>query len=147
MSFRWDETADPYAEAARIGALRLARSVELRQRQSEMASGKGPPETAGVALLGRYLRRSRLLAEMTQQQLADAAGVSQSMVSRAERGAAPGMEVARLLRLIQPLARMFPLGACPHDHNCAWQPVRPIDDSISDPTLFITQLLRTSGET
>ncbi len=147
MSFAWDETADPATEAARIGALRLARSVELRQRQKELASGKGAPDSVGFALLGRYLRRSRQLAGMTQQQLADAAGVSQSMVSRLERGIGPALEVGRLLRTVQPLARLFPLGTCPHDHSCAWQPVKPIDDSISDPTRFVAQMLKIADET
>jgi transcriptional regulator with XRE-family HTH domain len=72
-----------------------------------------------MMLIGRYVRRSRLLAQMTQQQLADQAGVSQSMVSRLERGVEPAVEAARLVQVVRPLARLFPLGACPHDHNCA----------------------------
>src|SRR3954471_11084298 len=130
--FEWDETADPRKEAARLAALHLARSVERRQRQKEMDAGIGPPEIVGVALLGRYLRRSRLLAELTQKQLDERAGVAQSSVSRAERGLVPAMESGRLVLLTRPFERLFPLGVCPHDHNCAWQPIKPIDDSISD---------------
>ena len=78
-----------------------------------MLSGGGPPETAGMELLGIYLRRSRLLAEMTQVQLAKAAEVSQSTVSRAERGVAPATTVARLIRLVRPLGRLFPFGVLP----------------------------------
>ena len=47
------------------------------------------------------------------------------MVSRAERGLAPAMGVGRLVRLCDALGRLFPLGACPHDHECAWQPIKP----------------------
>ena len=146
MSSQWNENADPREEAARLGALHLARSVELRQRQNEVALGQGLPQTAGMLLIGRYVRRSRLLAPMTQQQLADQAGGSQSMVSRLERGVEPAVEAARLVQVVRPLARLFPLGACPHDHNCAWQPAKPIDDSVSDPTRFVHKMLGLAGE-
>jgi len=143
----WNETAKPADEAARQGTFLLARSVERRQREIEMASATGEPETVGIALIGRYIRRSRLLAEMTQQQLADAAGVSQSMVSRAERGIAPAMGAGRLVRLVQPLARLFPFGVCPHDHNCAWQPVKAPSDEVSDPSALIHYMLKIAGGT
>jgi transcriptional regulator with XRE-family HTH domain len=146
MRAEWDETKDPREEAARLGALHLGRAVELRQRQNEIASGQGPPATAGMILLGRYVRRSRLLADLSQRQLAAMAGVSQSMVSRVERGVEPAVEVARLIALVRPLARLFPFGACPHDHNCAWQPVKPVEDSISDPTRFVRKMLGLAGE-
>ncbi|HEY7023541.1 MAG TPA: helix-turn-helix transcriptional regulator [Candidatus Limnocylindrales bacterium] len=141
----WNENADPFAEAARMGALRLEQAREVRRRQAEMADPMGAAETAGIGLLGRYLRRSRLLADLTQQQLADKAGVSQSMVSRAERGLAPSMAVVRLVRMLQPLARLFPFGVCPHDHNCPWQPVKPVEESISDPTAYVEYMLKVAG--
>jgi transcriptional regulator with XRE-family HTH domain len=144
--FRWDPNADPFADAARLGALRMARSVELRQRREEMAAADGEPETAGLALLGRYLRRSRLLAQLSQQQLADKAGVSQSMVSRVERGVAPAAGVVRLVRMVQPLARLFPFGVCPHDHSCSWQPIREVHEELTRPSEFIKYMLSVAGE-
>jgi hypothetical protein len=144
MSGAWDETADPFAESARLGALKLAQAREMRRRQVEMADPFGPAESAGVALLGRYLRRSRLLADLTQKQLASRAGVSQSMVSRAERGQSGAMAVVRLVRMLQPLARMFPFGVCPHDHNCQWQPVKPMTE-ISDSTAYVEYMLGLGG--
>src|SRR3954469_690981 len=144
--FGWDSDADPYAEAARTGALQMARSVELRQRREELGSAQGPAETAGLSLLGRYLRRSRLLAHLSQQQLADRAGVSQRMVSRVERGVAPAADVVRLVRMVQPLARLFPFGVCPHDHACSWQPVREVHEELTRPGEFIEYMLSVAGE-
>jgi transcriptional regulator with XRE-family HTH domain len=130
--FGWNPDETPFENAARLGALELARDAERRRREREMADPMGDPETAGRSLLGRYIRRSRRLAGLTQQQLADKAGVSQSMVSRAERGLAPAMATVRLVRMVQPLARFFPFGVCPHDHNCSWQPVKPPDEPVGD---------------
>jgi hypothetical protein len=128
----WNDDESPSENALRLGALAIARSVERRRREIEMSDPMGDPETAGISLLGRYIRRSRLLAGLTQQQLADKSGVSQSMVSRAERGLAPAMATVRLIRMVQPLARFFPLGVCPHDHNCSWQPVKAPDEPVGD---------------
>lgn len=49
-------------------------------------------------LIGKRLRIARLTAELTQDQLADASGVSRSFVSLIEHGA-PGVDVYRLRRL------------------------------------------------
>ena len=138
----WDPNANPAEEAARQGALMIARARERQRLEREMADPMGDPETVGVSLLGRYIRRSRRLTGMTQQQLADKAGVSQSMVSRIERGLEPAAPAARLIRLLQPLARFFPLGVCPHDHNCAWQPIKPPREPVSDdPSGLVRALL------
>jgi transcriptional regulator with XRE-family HTH domain len=48
-------------------------------------------------LIGKRLRLARLTAELTQDQLADAAGVSRSFISVIEHGA-PGVDVYRLRR-------------------------------------------------
>ena len=140
----WDATKDPYEEAVRLGTLSVARGLERRRHEREMADPQGEPETVGVALVGRYIRRSRLLAGMTQQQLADTAGVSQTLVSRAERGIAPAMPVAKLVRMLQPLARFFPFGVCPHDHNCSWQPV-PAPNAQYEPLSYL-EFLVTPGK-
>ena len=48
--------------------------------------------------LGKRVRLLRLMAELTQEELADAAGMSRSFVSLIEHGA-HGVDVVRLLRL------------------------------------------------
>jgi transcriptional regulator with XRE-family HTH domain len=55
--------------------------------------------------------------------LAELAGVSQSAISRLERGLTPGMSVERLIRIASAIGLSFPFGFCPHDHRCAY----PID--------------------
>jgi hypothetical protein len=55
--------------------------------------------------------------------LGAAAGVSQSMISRAERGLAPSMTLGAIVRIGRVLGRAMPLGLCPHAHDCPWQEV------------------------
>jgi transcriptional regulator with XRE-family HTH domain len=50
--------------------------------------------------LGRWIRDSRVRAQMTQVQLARLAGVSQSTVSRLERGKLEGLALYRLVAII-----------------------------------------------
>lgn len=71
---------------------------------------------------GRYVRRSRYLAGMSQVQVAAASGVEQGSISRLERGLAPAMKVERVVRLAAAIGRDFPLGFCPHEHWCPLQP-------------------------
>jgi transcriptional regulator with XRE-family HTH domain len=75
--------------------------------------------------LGRYLRRARRYSGKSQARVALDANVSQSMVSRVERGVAPGMPLEKFVAVVKALGRLFPLGACPHGHECAWQLIRP----------------------
>jgi hypothetical protein len=35
------------------------------------------------------------------------------------------MRLDRFVKLTDALGRAFPLGHCPHDHGCPWQPIRP----------------------
>ncbi len=72
---------------------------------------------------GRYLRRARYYVGWTQDDLEAVSGVTQSLVSRAERARAPAMRLDRLTRLGAALGRALPLGYCPHQHDCAWQPI------------------------
>jgi transcriptional regulator with XRE-family HTH domain len=74
---------------------------------------------------GQYLKRGRYFARMSQQQLADASGVEQSQISRAERALAPSLGMEYLIKLGKPLGRALPLGFCPHEHYCHWQPAPP----------------------
>jgi len=52
--------------------------------------------------------------------VAATAGISQSVVSRFERGLVSHMSAERIVRLAMALGPDFPFGCCPHDHKCAW---------------------------
>lgn len=150
-----------------MGARVMARQLELTIRRAEADFGPvadhyplmpaddlrdadsgrlelAPPR--GLVLTGRYLRRARRLASKTQQQLAAESGISQAMISRAERGRAPGMSLERFVRLCQPLGRLFPLGTCPHDHDCAWQPIKPPDAEQARAKKLLDYLRRKAGD-
>ena len=71
-------------------------------------------------LVGARFRNGRQNAGLTQRQLADMAGISQSVVSRFERGLVSHMSAERIVRLAMALGPDFPFGCCPHDHKCAW---------------------------
>lgn len=71
---------------------------------------------------GIFVRRARQCAGLSQQQLADRAHVSQSLISRLERGRAGHVGLSRLLAIQAVLGGCLPLGFCPHDHPCIWRP-------------------------
>jgi len=79
-----------------------------------------------VIATGRALKRARLMAGLSQSQLAVKSGISQSVISRFERGLAPGMSVERLTVLSEAVGWRFPIGFCPHDHDCKWPRIEPI---------------------
>jgi transcriptional regulator with XRE-family HTH domain len=68
------------------------------------------------------------MASYSQQRLADKTGVSQSVISRFERGLAPGMSSERLIAICDVLGRAMPMGFCPHseEHSCRWPPILPV---------------------
>jgi len=86
------------------------------------------------------------MAGKTQQQVADQTGLSQSMVSRAERAVAPGMSLDRFVAMCLAFDRLFPLGACPHDHECSWQPIKRDQLDPADASKFLAYLMRIAGE-
>lgn len=75
--------------------------------------------------LGIYVRRARRFAGRSQQSVADEIGIPQSQISRLERALAPSMDVERLGWIDAVLRGAFPLGYCPHVHQCRWQPLTP----------------------
>lgn len=140
----------------------VARGVELHARRREAWTAKRPDHVAlrpppdfqhpvtgrrelvpepALVVIGRYLRRARSYAQKSQQRVADETGVTQSMVSRAERGLAPAMPLGKFARLCDALDRLFPLGTCPHEHDCAWQPIRPPEHQITAVERLIALLL------
>lgn len=74
---------------------------------------------------GQYVKRGRYLANMTQRRLAAESGVDQGQISRLERALSPWTKVERLVKLSEVLGRALPLGYCPHEHWCSWQPAPP----------------------
>jgi transcriptional regulator with XRE-family HTH domain len=88
-------------------------------------SGRRDLPDPALITFGQYLKRGRYFARMSQQQLADASGVEQSQISRAERALAPSLGMEYLIKLGKPLGRALPLGFCPHEHYCHWQPAPP----------------------
>lgn len=116
-----------------------ALEIDLQRRESEHSH-------VHVLAVGRYLRRSRRYAQLTQRALAADGGLSQTMVSRLERGNAPAAPIQTFLRASAALGRLFPLGFCPHDHGCAWQPIRPLEPLTTDAQGVIDRLLHGAGE-
>lgn len=57
---------------------------------------------------------------MSQRQVAAVSGVSQSLISRFERGRCPGLAAKRIIAIAVAIGPHFPLGCCPHNHECAW---------------------------
>ena len=82
------------------------------------------PSTPGVAELleefGQQFRRCRYNSGLSQMQLAELSGVTQSTISRMERGKAPMAGMLKLVLISAALGRRFPLGFCPHGHDCDW---------------------------
>jgi len=81
---------------------------------------KKPTDDPALEQLGIYLRRARFIAGLSQQNVADAAGINQAVVSRLERALAPSMNVERLAWIEQAMNGAFPIGYCPHEHPCRW---------------------------
>ena len=65
---------------------------------NQPATAKDAAGAEFLRVLGKRVRLLRLARELTQDQLADAAGMSRSFVSLIEHGA-HGVDVVRLLRL------------------------------------------------
>ena len=69
-----------------------------------------------VGLLGAELRRLRTTAGLTQQQLADRAGVSRRWIGLCEKGH-PGAELGNLMRVMRALGLAARFEPSPSDHN------------------------------
>ena len=76
--------------------------------------------TPEMVLIGARFRHGRRQAGISQRKLAQKSGVSQSLISRFERGRTPGMSTILVIRIGMALGPGFPFGCCPHQHKCAW---------------------------
>lgn len=80
-------------------------------RQAPTTEARTPAEAAYLFELGKRVRRLRLIAELTQDDLGRAAGLSRSFVSLIEHGEV-SIGLFRLLRIAQaldlPLAELLP---------------------------------------
>jgi DNA-binding XRE family transcriptional regulator len=72
------------------------------------------------ATVGARFRNGRHQAGLSQRAAAALAGISQSSVSRFERGLVARMSAERVVRLALALGPRFPFGCCPHDHTGPW---------------------------
>lgn len=132
-------------QAARVEASRshieLAPADDWRNPVTRRAELSPPPD---LVEFGRNVRRARRIIGLSQQRVADRAQISQSMLSRLERGLAPAMPTEALVRLGRVLGGAFPLGTCPHDHDCPWQPIIPAKHDESKVERFVAMLLAES---
>lgn len=71
-----------------------------------------------LVILGAGIRIGRRRMGLTQRELAERSGVSQTAISRLERGMVWGMAVVRLARVAWALEERTPFGGCPHPHQC-----------------------------
>lgn len=69
---------------------------------------------------GTEFRRCRIYAGLSQVVLAERSGVSQSTISRLERGLASSAAMFKLVRISDSMGDGFPFAFCPHPHYCAW---------------------------
>ena len=76
------------------------------------------PDRQALAIVGHAVRIARERAALSQRRLAARAGVSQSAISRMERGAVRGIDLLYFARVAAALADAMPLAGCPHGHGC-----------------------------
>jgi hypothetical protein len=75
-------------------------------------------DSSALQMLGHAVRIGRQRAALSQRSLATISDVSQSGISRLERGRVWGMGAIYLARIVWALRDALPLGGCPHGHQC-----------------------------
>jgi DNA-binding Xre family transcriptional regulator len=81
----------------------IPRQIPRRPHHAQPERRATSPEwmvASGMELLGRWIRESRVAAELTQGQLSRLAGMHQTTLSRLERGRLEGLRLHRLAALI-----------------------------------------------
>jgi DNA-binding XRE family transcriptional regulator len=126
MASQWP--ADTLPQIMRVKARRA-----LEDAQYEQADRFWEAPRPSLEIFGQRIRAGRYRSGLSQRQLANRAGVSQSTISRLERGRCTGLAFIRLVAICAAMGTDFPFGSCPHDHKCRW-PSSPLDeDSDPDP--------------
>ncbi len=83
--------------------------------------------TPAMQEMGARIRAGRHAAGISQRAVADRAGVSQSEVSRLERGRGGNISTYRFVAICFAIGQSFPFGNCPHNHNCPHtRPTAPV---------------------
>ena len=76
--------------------------------------------TAAMVEMGARVRVGRHVAGLSQREVAARAGVSQSEVSRLERGQGGNISTYRFVNICFAIGPAFPFGDCPHGHSCTY---------------------------
>jgi transcriptional regulator with XRE-family HTH domain len=71
-----------------------------------------------IAIVGRAVRIGRERAALSQRALAVRSEVSQTAISRLERGKVRGMGLVYFARVVRAQGDTMPLVGCPHGHDC-----------------------------
>jgi transcriptional regulator with XRE-family HTH domain len=101
----------------------IARYVALDRRISGSAYSRtmrtmSEPDLHALAVIGQAMRIARERASLSQRRLAARSGVSQSAISRMERGSVRGIALRYFARVVATLGDTMPLVGCPHGHDC-----------------------------
>lgn len=103
---------------------------EIYDKYCRHAPRRNETATQQTIEIGQRFRLGRHQAGLTQRRVAERADVSQSEVSRLERGRRPGMALFRLVAIAYALGPQFPFGTCPHDHRCVYSRRVPDEDEL-----------------
>ena len=66
-------------------------------------------------------------------------------INRVETQKKVTLRALRFIDMCLALGRLFPLGVCPHDHRCGWQPIQ--QPQPAQPGALLEHLLGVAGET
>jgi transcriptional regulator with XRE-family HTH domain len=105
----------------------------LEESQYEHADRFWHAPKPSLEIFGQRIRQGRHRVGLSQRQLANRSGVSQSTISRLERGRCIGLAFIRLVAICSAMGSDFPFGSCPHDHHCRWPTSPPEADLEPDP--------------
>jgi len=94
---------------------------------------EGEQDHALLRRFGIEFRRCRLYAGLSQVELARQSGVSQSTISRIERGKAASASLIKLARISEAMLAGFPFAYCPHPHFCPWNRLNDDGTTSRDP--------------
>lgn len=107
---------------------------------------RDPHVIAGLKDFGVAIRAARMRSAMSQRGLEFRSGVSQSVVSRAERALAPKLALDRVIEINLVLGQELPMGWCPHEHPCRWQPPVRREEQLRSGHLALLLRGRSDGD-